>query len=352
MAPCAQPRFSPKPPSPRTKPTTVDGFNSLPAVLRQGRRKSSLELQLMQILDDSTKLRVSTFELRRKQQQELLRAETIVRNCSSMHKGALQVMHAVRFANKLTKPETAAETKAARIAEQKLAAKARVRADLAKLQEMIDGAKMNAAMQMTRELWTKMLNGKIAQMLWHWGNKVVDSYTVDECVDCTLVLSCGHDGEGLEEQLYVSEDEDESKERYLCAMEAEGMSTGGGSTGGGSTDGGSIDGGSPDCSPTGGGSTDGGSTGGGSTGGGSTDGGSIDGGSIDGGSPDCSPTGGESTDGGSTGGGSTDSGSKGAFFPLLQHEQSVSQELTAAEMEGLTPSPPRQPASHRHQRGR
>jgi len=166
----------PQPPSPeKNKPQTVDGFNSLPEVLRMGRRKSALELQLNEILDGSNTLRCQSFDVRRRQQQELARAETIIKNCASMHKGALEVMHAVRFANKLKRLQTPAETRAARVLADKEAARARVRADLAKLQGMIDGAKITTGMTLIGDMWAGMLFGKVAGLLRRWNDNMVQA---------------------------------------------------------------------------------------------------------------------------------------------------------------------------------
>jgi len=166
----------PQPPSPeKNKPQTVDGFNSLPEVLRMGRRKSALELQLNEILDGSNTLRCQSFDVRRRQQQELARAETIIKNCASMHAGALEVMHAVRFANKLKRLQTPAETRAARVLADKEAARARVRADLAKLQGMIDGAKITTGMTLIGDMWAGMLFGKVAALLRRWNDNMVQS---------------------------------------------------------------------------------------------------------------------------------------------------------------------------------
>ena len=166
----------PQPPSPeKNKPQTVDGFNSLPEVLRMGRRKSALELQLNEILDGSNTLRCQSFDVRRRQQQELARAETIIKNCASMHKGALEVMHAVRFANKLKRLQTPAETRAARVLADKEAARARVREDLAKLQGMIDGAKITTGMKLIGDVWAGMLFGKVAALLCGWNDNMVQS---------------------------------------------------------------------------------------------------------------------------------------------------------------------------------
>merc|ERR1711865_447628 len=201
----------PQPPSPdKNKPQTVDGFNSLPEVLRMGRRKSALELQLNEILDGSNTLRCQSFDVRRRQQQELARAETIIKNCASMHAGALEVMHAVRFANKLKRLQTPAETRAARVLADKEAARARVRADLAKLQGMIDGAKITTGMTLIGDLWAGMLFGKVAALLRQWNDNMVQSLHAE------LAAIRRADIEDVEAQPSESRGQEPQQMTYMC----------------------------------------------------------------------------------------------------------------------------------------
>lgn len=164
---------------------TVEGFNSFPEGLREGRRRSSLERQLGDIMSDADHLHTRTMDYRRKRLEELERCEALVLKVDGIvHEAALRVMDVVRFKHLCkTRAEEKAEAAAAEAeAEAEVSERERLRAekkakvqeDLDKLMGMVNMAKQNTATAMLRELWAGWLRGKTAAYIARWRNKLLD----------------------------------------------------------------------------------------------------------------------------------------------------------------------------------
>merc|ERR1712139_342444 len=138
------------------------GFNALPQEVRQGRRKSSLEIMLSEVIEGTQALQMRTLEHRRNQQMEIQKAESIVSQCdemASIHSQATEVLMAMKFKKKLTSKQSAMEQEEA--ARRRALSQAAMAEDLAKLQVMVNKAKQSTGMQTLAALWTDMLRGKI-----------------------------------------------------------------------------------------------------------------------------------------------------------------------------------------------
>lgn len=168
------------PKSPESK--KMSGFNSLPDKPRMGRRRSSLEEQLEEVMQTSRNLQVATAEHRRAQQQEIRKAEGIVQQCDAMvsiHQQATEVMTAMRFKRKVKALAEPSDEEKAAMAQRRKESKEEIMADLAKLQGMVDKAKQTTGMQTLAALWTEILKGKVARMVLHWNQNACGPKELD-----------------------------------------------------------------------------------------------------------------------------------------------------------------------------
>lgn len=144
-----------------------------------GRRRSSLEEQLHDILQDTDSLRERTDSLRQEQKLQLAKTEEIIERCNdmaSMGEVGGVVVAALKWKRKL-KPEEIQAQKAQEEEEnvRKQEAdrqRAEIMADLARLQGMVTHAKQSSAMQMLHQMWTRILRGKRAEFVLRWQQKV------------------------------------------------------------------------------------------------------------------------------------------------------------------------------------
>lgn len=173
--------------STKDKATIGSGFNALPKEVRQGRRRSSLEVTLQEIMDNTLDLKVRTIEFRKKQQDELLRADSIVKECDAMvtmHENATKVMAAVRWKRKINRVQSSSESapespevdreEEVRVENlRRASARAEALKDLAKLQGMVTRAKQTNAMQTMLQVMKEMMRGHAAMLIDVWATNAL-----------------------------------------------------------------------------------------------------------------------------------------------------------------------------------
>ena len=170
-------------------PIEPDGFNSINSTMRQGRRRSSLEVELVDIRDSALNIQVNYDEIRAKHQREIEKADQIVRQCSVMsatHSAAMNVINAMKF----KRCQSAAE------GSEYQQARDRVNRDLAELRGMVNTAKQSACLVLLRDTWWRMLLGHSATLLMNWrGNASMHLYDRFETIESyACVVDTGRHG--------------------------------------------------------------------------------------------------------------------------------------------------------------